>query len=266
MGAKSRKELITDVEDVLNALSAGKITAEQAKRKLAVLNIKRIGDLARLDVGRIHRIGIPEVVLAEGKNPEMVAKSTVALASTSGYTLVTRASEKHLKLIKLRVRRNFEVEYNPKARTIIVKKKGYLFPKRGKIGVLAAGTADTPVAEETAVAAEVMGCEVLKAYDVGVAGIHRLFEPLKRMVEEGVTAIVVVAGMEGTLPSLVSSLVDVPVVGVPTSIGYGVGLKGAGALMTMLQTCSPKLAVVNIDNGFGAGIFAASIARQTKRA
>jgi len=265
MGAKSRKELITDVEDVLNALSAGKITAEQAKRKLAGLNIKRIGDLARLDIGRVHRTGIPEVVLAEGKKPETVAKSAVALASTSGYALITRANKKHLKLIQSRLRRDFEVEYNSNARTILAKKKGHLFPKRGKIGVLAAGTADVPVAEEAAVAAEVMGCEVLKAYDVGVAGIHRLFKPLRRMVEKGVTAIVVVAGMEGTLPSLVSSLVDVPVVGVPTSIGYGVGLKGAGALMTMLQTCSPKLAVVNIDNGFGAGIFAASIARQSKR-
>ena len=265
MGIKIRKELIIDVEDVLNALLAGKITAEQAKRKLAGLNIKRIGDLARLDIGRVHRTGIPEVVLAEGKKPETVAKFAVALASTSGYALITRANKKHLKLIQSRLRRDFEVEYNSKARTILTKKKGHLFPKRGKIGILAAGTADVPVAEEAAVTAEVMSCEVLRAYDVGVAGIHRLFKPLRHMVEKGVTAIVVVAGMEGTLPSLVSSLVDVPVVGVPTSIGYGVGLKGAGALMTMLQTCSPKLAVVNIDNGFGAGIFAASIARQSKR-
>lgn len=265
MGAKGRKELITDVEDVLNALLAGKITPEQAKRKLAILNIRLIRDLARLDVGRIHRIGVPEVLLAEGKSPKTVANSAVALANTSGYALVTRVSKKHIKLIQSRIRKGFEVEYNSKARTIVVKKKGHRFPKKGKIGILAAGTADVPVAEEAAVAAEVMGCEVLRAYDVGVAGIHRLFKPLGRMVEKGVTAIVVVAGMEGTLPSLVSSLVDVPVVGVPTSIGYGVGLKGAGALMTMLQTCSPKLAVVNIDNGFGAGIFAASIARQSKR-
>jgi hypothetical protein len=128
--------------------------------------------------------------------------------------------------------------------------------------VLAAGTADIPVAEEAAVAAEVMGCEVLKAYDVGIAGIHRLFEPLRKMIERGVSALVVVAGMEGALPSVTSSLVDVPVIGVPTSIGYGVGAEGIGALVTMLQTCSPKLAVVNIDNGFGAGIFAALIARQ----
>ncbi len=265
MGAKSRKELITDVEGVLNALLAGKLTVGQAKRKLAALNIKRIGDLARLDVERIHRVGIPEVVLAEGKNPETVAKAAVALASTSGYSLVTRASKEHLKLIQKELRKDFEVEHNSKARTVVVRKKGHLFPTRGKIGVLAAGTADVPVAEEAAVSAEVMGCEVLKAYDVGVAGIHRLFEPLKHMVEQGVAAIVVVAGMEGTLPSLVSSLVDVPVIGVPTSIGYGVGLKGVGALMTMLQTCSPKIAVVNIDNGFGGGVFAASIAKRSRQ-
>ncbi len=265
MGAKSRKELITDVEGVLNALLAGKLTVGQAKRKLAALNIKRIGDLARLDVERIHRIGIPEVVLAEGKNPETVAKAAVALASTSGYSLVTRASKEHLKLIQKELRKDFEVEHNSKARTVVVRKKNHLFPTRGKIGVLAAGTADVPVAEEAAVSAEVMGCEVLKAYDVGVAGIHRLFEPLKHMVEQGVAAIVVVAGMEGTLPSLVSSLVDVPVIGVPTSIGYGVGLKGVGALMTMLQTCSPKIAVVNIDNGFGGGVFAASIAKRSRQ-
>ena len=265
MGEKGRKEIITDIEDVLNALLVGKLTLKQAKRKLVALNIKRIGDLARLDVERIHRIGIPEVVLAEGKNPETVAKAAVALASASGYALVTRANEKHLKSIQARLRKDFEIEYNSKGRTVVAKKKGHLFPKRGKIGVLAAGTADVPVAEEAAVAAEVMGCEVLKAYDVGVAGIHRLFEPLKHMVEQGVTAIVVVAGMEGTLPSLVSSLVDVPVIGVPTSIGYGVGLKGIGALVTMLQTCSPKIAVVNIDNGFGGGIFAASIAKQSKQ-
>ncbi len=265
MGAKVRKELITDVEGVLNALLAGKLTVEQAKRKLAALNIKRIGDLARLDVERIHRIGIPEVVLAEGKNPKTVAKAAVALAGTSGYALVTRVGKEHLKLIQKEIRKNFEVEHNSKARTVVVRKKGHRFPKRGKIGVLAAGTADVPVAEEAAVSAEVMGCEVLKAYDVGVAGIHRLFGPLKHMVEQGVAAIVVVAGMEGTLPSLVSSLVDVPVIGVPTSIGYGVGLKGIGALVTMLQTCSPKIAVVNIDNGFGGGVFAASIAKRLKQ-
>ncbi len=107
-----------------------------------------------------------------------------------------------------------------------------------------------------------MGCKVLKAYDVGIAGIHRLFRPLELMARQGVAALVVVAGMEGALPSVVASLVDVPVIGVPTSVGYGVGLKGAAALMSMLQSCSPKIAVVNIDNGLGAGVFAGLIARQ----
>lgn len=265
MGAKSRKELVTDVEGVLNALLAGKITAKQAKRKLAILNIRLIGDLARLDVGRIHRIGVPEVLLAEGKNPEVVVKSAVALSSTSGYALVTRASKKHLNLIQSRLRKDFELEYNPKASTILVKKKGYRFPMRGKIGVLAAGTADVPVAEEAVVAAEVMGCGVFRAYDVGVAGIHRLFRPLSNMIEKGVAAIVVVAGMEGTLPSLVASLVDVPVIGVPVSTGYGAGGKGLAALLTMLQSCSPGLTVVNINNGFGGGVAAALIARRAAK-
>ncbi|MCS7131236.1 MAG: nickel pincer cofactor biosynthesis protein LarB, partial [Hadesarchaea archaeon] len=178
---------------------------------------------------------------------------------------ITRAGGKHLKELKARLPKGFELEHNERARTIVVKRKGYAFPKVGKIGVLAAGTADIPVAEEASVAAQVMGCEVLKAYDVGVAGIHRLFEPLRRMIDEGVAAIVVVAGMEGALPSVVSSLVNVPVIGVPTSVGYGVGANGIGALVTMLQSCSPKLAVVNIDNGFGAGVFAALVARQASR-
>jgi NCAIR mutase (PurE)-related protein len=143
----------------------------------------------------------------------------------------------------------------------LVKRRNHVFPKAGRIGVLAAGTADVAVAEEASVAAEVMGCQVMKAYDVGIAGIHRLFKPLEHMLRKGVSALVVVAGMEGALPSVVASLVDVPVIGVPTSVGYGVGTKGVAALMTMLQTCSPKVVVVNIDNGLGAGIFAGMIAR-----
>jgi hypothetical protein len=256
-----RKKLDLGVEDVLRKLKAGDLTIEEAKRRLAALNIKRISDLARLDTCRAHRIGVPEVVLAEGKNPEMVARSAAKMAEESGYALVTRVTLKHLKRLRA-LPKGFELDYNERARTAVVKRRGHVFPRVGKVGVLAAGTADVPVAEEAAVAAGVMGCEVIKAYDVGIAGIHRLFEPLERMVDKGVAAVIAVAGMEGALPSVVSSLVDVPVIGVPTSVGYGVGVEGLGALMTMLQTCSPKLVVVNIDNGFGAGVFAALIARQ----
>lgn len=264
MPRKVSRELVVNVDAILRKLLRGELTIEQARRRLSALNVRRIKDLAKLDVGRAHRTGAPEAILAEGKDPKTVAKSAAALAQANSYALVTRARVAHVKAIKAKLR-GFEVKHNPRARTVLVKKKGHVFPKSGKIGVLAAGTADVPVAEEAAVAAEVMGCEVLKAYDVGVAGIHRLFEPLQHMVKAGVSVLVVVAGMEGTLPSVVSSLTDVPVVGVPTSVGYGVGIKGIGALMTMLQSCSPKLAVVNIENGFGAGVFAALVARQSSR-
>lgn len=257
-----RKKLDLGVEDILRKLKAGDLTVEEAKRKLAVLNIRRISDLARLDTRRAHRIGVPEVILAEGKSPEAVARAAATMVEEIGYALVTRVTRGHLKRLRVTLSRGFELDYNKMARAVVVKRRGHVFPKVGRVGVLAAGTADTPVAEEATVAAEVMGCEVIKAYDVGIAGIHRLFEPIKRMIDKGVVAVVVVAGMEGSLPSVVASLVDVPVIGVPTSVGYGVGVDGLGALMTMLQTCSPKLAVVNIDNGFGAGVFAALIARQ----
>jgi hypothetical protein len=186
------------------------------------------------------------------------------MARHQGYALVTRVTPKHVKKLRASLPKGFELDYNPRGRTAVMKRRGFQFPKVGKVGILAAGTADIPVAEEAAVTAEVLGCEVIKAYDVGVAGIHRLFDPLKKMVDEKVSVIITIAGMEGTLPSLVSSLVSVPVIGVPTSVGYGVGIKGVGALMTMLQSCSPKLAVVNIDNGLGAGAFAASMMRELR--
>lgn len=252
------------VEEILRKLLAGELTITQAKRKLAAFNIKRVSDFARLDVGRLPRIGVPEVILAEGKTPAEVARAGVEMAKECGYALITRLGPKHLRALRRALPRSLKLDPRPKARAAVLKRRGFRFQSLGKVGVLAAGTADIPVAEEAVVAAEVMGCEVIKAYDVGIAGIHRLFGPLKRMLSQGVAALVVVAGMEGALPSLVSSLVDVPVVGVPTSVAYGVGVGGVGALMTMLQTCSPKLAVVNIDNGFGAGVFAALVAKQSR--
>ena len=159
--------------------------------------------------------------------------------------------------------RSFRVQRNSIGRTVVVKKKG-ANPKEsgGKIAILAAGTSDIPTAEEARVTAEVMGCKVLAHYDVGIAGIHRLLEPLKEVLDDNVSAVVVVAGMEGALPSVVRGLVTVPVIGVPTSTGYGYGGHGQAALMTMLQSCAPGLTVVNIDNGFGAGATAALVANQ----
>jgi len=223
--------------------------------------------LIALNVNRQYRTGIPEIIFAEGKNSAEVADIAIALATAKGFALISRARGTDVEAIKKRLEEQgeaFEIDYNEVAKTIRVQKSGYEFEKAGKIGLIAAGTADLPVAEEARVVAEVCGCEVIKAYDVGIAGIHRLVEPLEGIVNANVAAIIVVAGMEGALPSVVASLVNVPVIGVPTSVGYGLGGKGVAALLSMLQSCSPGLAVVNIDNGVGAGTFAAKCAYRKK--
>ena len=227
---------------------------------------KHIGILegfAKLDIRRTERTGIPEAILAEGKTTDQVVEALRRMAGDAGLALATRVDEVCASAIKRSLGSKFQVQRVPLARTVVVAKKG-VSPKAtgGVIAILAAGTSDVPTAEEARVTAEVMGCEVLAHYDVGIAGIHRLLEPLDAVLSKGVSAVVVVAGMEGALPSVVRGLVAVPVIGVPTSTGYGYGGHGQAALMTMLQSCAPGLTVVNIDNGFGAGATAALIANQ----
>ena len=251
------------METILKRFARGEIGIEEACKELRQESVRRLKDFARIDVNRQYRTGIPEIIFAEGKNSAEVADIAIALATAKGFALISRAKGTDVETIKKRLEEQdeaFEIDYNEVAKTIRVKKKGYEFEKTGKIGLIAAGTADLPVAEEARVVAEVCGCEVIKAYDVGIAGIHRLVEPLEGIVNADVAAIIVVAGMEGALPSVVASLVNVPVIGVPTSVGYGLGGKGVAALLSMLQSCSPGLAVVNIDNGVGAGTFAAKCA------
>jgi hypothetical protein len=226
----------------------------------------KLKDFARIDINRSYRSGVPEIIFAEGKRSEEVVDIAVALVTEKNFALVSRAREEDFEaIIKIKGRLEsafkfeLDIDYNKVARTILIKKKGYKFKKIGKIGLIAAGTADIPVAEEARVVAEVCGCEVISAYDVGIAGIHRLVEPLEEIVNTDARAIIVVAGMEGALPSVVASLVDIPVIGVPTSVGYGAGGKGIAALLSMLQSCSPGVAVVNIDNGVGAGAFASKL-------
>lgn len=226
-----------------------------------------IEGFAKLDAHRSERTGIPEAVLAEGKTNDQVVEALKRMAETTGVALATRVSEECAVAIKRALGSKLKVNRNALSRTVVVQKKGAKpRPTGGVIAILAAGTSDIPTAEEARVTAEVMGCEVLAHYDVGIAGIHRLLEPIKTVISKGVSAIVVVAGMEGALPSVVRGLVAVPVIGVPTSTGYGYGGHGQAALMTMLQSCAPGLTVVNIDNGFGAGATAALIANQIVRA
>jgi len=255
------------MEEILKKVAHGELSIEEASKALKSERIKKIKDFARIDLSRSQRTGIPEVIFASGKSSSEVADIAMAHATAKDFALISRAREEDADELKKCVKdlKDFEVDYNPVARTILVKRRGYTFENRGKIGIIAAGTADIPVAEEARVVAEVCGCEVIKAYDVGIAGIHRLAAPLEELVKEDVAAIIVVAGMEGALPSVVAGLVDVPVIGVPTSVGYGLGGKGIAALLSMLQSCAPGLAVVNIDNGVGAGTFAAKCVQHRKK-
>ncbi|MEX1140434.1 MAG: nickel pincer cofactor biosynthesis protein LarB [Bacteroidota bacterium] len=216
---------------------------------------------ANLDFHRRERTGIPEAIFAEGKTVDQVVLLTDQMVERAGMVLVTRISAEMAREVKTRVAH--PMKYYESARAIVAIRGGFRLPATGgAIAVLAAGTSDLPVAEEARVTAECMGCTVSAFYDVGVAGIHRLVGPLEHIHEKKISAVVVVAGMEGALPTVVRGLVAVPVIGVPTSVGYGYGGKGEAALMTMLQSCAPGLTVVNIDNGFGAGATAALIANR----
>lgn len=228
--------------------------------------IKEIEDIAKLDIYRDKQCGIPEVILAEGKEPKWVVKLLMGMVKARGIAIATRVSKECFKEIKRSKPKNFQLKHFEKAKMVAMTQTGYKIKKpNAKVGLIAAGTADIPVAEEARITMELLGIQLIYAYDVGIAGLHRLFSPLEKMLKEKVSCIVVVAGMEGALPTVVKSLVDMPVIGVPTSIGYGFGGKGESALMTMLQSCSSGLVVVNIDNGFGAGCAAALIAKQSAK-
>lgn len=242
------------------------MSIQEGKRSRMSRRIKEIRDVARLDIYRDKRCSIPEVILTEGKEPKWAAELLIAIAKERGMAIATRVDKECFKEIVRKHRKNFRLIHYERARMVVISKAGYKFKMgNGRVGLMAAGTADIPVAEEAKCTIELLGCKVISAYDVGVAGLHRLFSPLERMLKEKVTCIVVVAGMEGALPTVVRSLVDIPVIGVPTSVGYGYGGKGESALMTMLQSCSPGLVVVNIDNGFGAACAAVLIAKQSKK-
>jgi len=259
------------LKEILEKLACKELSIEEAEKllkgDLISTAIEEIDDIAKLDLYRQARTGIPEVILAEGKLPEDAALLAVRMASKSGYTLVSRISTEVVEKTKAILPEMLELEINERARMMILKKKGYTHVKYpGKIGIFAAGTSDIPVAEESRIIAEAMGVSTYTAYDVGIAGLHRLFPHLKTMLEEDVDALVVVAGMEGALPSVVAGLVDIPVVGVPSPVGYGLGGKGFAALNSMLQSCAPGVMVVNIDNGLGAGTAAALIALKVAKA
>lgn len=237
-----------DIEQLLNDVRGGRVSIPRAVQRLRALPFEDLG-FASLDHHRSIRQGFPEVVLCEGKTAKQVVAIARALLKKGGPFLATRAEPAVAKAIMKLDRR---ARYHEDARIVSVESAR---PRRaGHVLILTAGTADVPVAEEARVTAEVMGSRVETLYDVGVAGLHRLLGRKDRLFEARVA--VVVAGMDGVLPSVVGGLVDCPVVAVPTSKGYGASFGGLAALLTMLNSCAAGVAVMNIDNGFGAGCLA----------
>ncbi|MDK2794996.1 MAG: pyridinium-3,5-biscarboxylic acid mononucleotide synthase [Archaeoglobaceae archaeon] len=214
-------------------------------------------NLAKLDFDREQRAGKPEAIFCEGKPVEVVVRIAEEYRNRGKAVLFTRLNKEQIDAL-----RAMGAEVNEIARTATF---GGAEKVIGSVAILTAGTADISVAEEAAVTAKFLGLEVLKFYDVGVAGLHRIVEPVKAIREKKVDSVIVIAGMEGALPSVVAGLVDVPVIAVPTSVGYGVHLKGISTLFAMLQSCPSGVAVVNIDNGFGAAVFAYLISRVKER-
>ena len=214
------------------------------------------------DLSREKRCGIPEVVYGRSKPVDDLASIARSFINSRRRVIITKLSAaKASRLSESFSKSGVSISYHSKSGVMVLKKKGFRAVKGGLVGILAAGTSDIPVAEEAGVILKELGCSVISEYDVGIAGLHRLFPALSRMRKAAV--LVVVAGMEGALPSVVSGLVKVPVIGVPTSVGYGVGAGGIISLCTMLNSCSP-VAVVNIDNGYGAAALAYKIAVQHK--
>jgi len=242
------------IRKLFEQVRRGKVSPDEAVERLRHLPFEDLG-FAKVDHHRALRAGMPEVILGENKTPTQVAQIFSRLARHGGNVLATRASKEQYAAVKKKVRK---AEYRELARAIVLRRNHTKYGK-GLIAVVSAGTSDIPVAEEAVVTAEVMGNDVEHLFDVGVAGIHRLLAHRETLTRARV--IIVCAGMEGALPSVVGGLVGVPVIAVPTSIGYGAAFKGVAALLGMMNSCASNVSVVNIDNGFGAGYVASLINR-----
>lgn len=241
---------------LLKQIEEGSKTAQEAMEDISLSPEMLVGNYADIDLHRSLRQGMPEVVYGAGKTAEQIAGIVSAMKERGvPNIMVTRLTQEKADLIC----KETEIEYDPVSRIAVANRKET--EKKGKIVVLSAGTSDLPVAEEAAVTAELYGNYVERVYDVGVAGIHRLLHRLP--VLEDAKVIVAVAGMEGAIVSVVGGLVACPVIGVPTSVGYGANFGGTAALLSMLNSCASGVSVVNIDNGFGAGVLASKINQQS---
>ncbi len=237
-----------DIEEILKKLDG---------KSISKLFLQKISENLIIDTSRHKRAGKPEAVFSEFKTKDEVIEIAKNSIKNKSPVLFTRLRDEHMDELE-----KIGLDVNRKARTA---KYLNLDEKSGKVAIFSAGSSDIHVAEEAKETAEFLGLDVFSFYDVGVAGIHRLIEPLEQLKNENIDSIIVVAGMEGALPSVIAGLVDIPVIAVPTSVGYGTSLSGFTALFSMLQSCSSGIAVVNIDNGFGAAVFAYLISKRIRK-
>ena len=255
-------EDMDDLEKTLAAVASGDLSPASAARRLKAGEVRYLDEFAALDLGRAARKGVPEVVYARGKSPGQVAEICAVVLESAERVVVSLPSPEHEAAVRERLP---EAPLRRAGRSFVLG-SGEPAPTGGRVGALSAGTSDLPVLEEALAVAREMGVRAMSFNDVGVAGIHRLAAPLEELGAFDPDVLIVAAGMEGALPSVVSGLVAVPVIGLPTSTGYGLGGDGTAAILGMLQTCSPGLSVVNVDNGVGAGATAALIANRAARA
>ncbi|RAP45647.1 MAG: hypothetical protein BZ135_05535 [Methanosphaera sp. rholeuAM6] len=253
------------MKDILIKLIEGDISIEDAQNELKVTQIRELGDNIKFDVRRENRVGVPEAVYAQGKTDEDLLTIINNIGSVTNL-MITRLPEDRFNNIKNKIDEEIlEISTYYQTGSILTINKTQPKKQRGKVGIITAGTADIPVAEESRITLEQAGYTAIRTYDVGVAGIHRLIDKITYLIDEKVDVIITLAGMEGALPSVVAGIVDMPVIAVPTSTGYGVGEKGFTALFAMLQSCAPGIATMNIDNGYGAGAYAITILKQIEK-
>lgn len=241
------------LKQLMQQVAGGEVSPDEALGRFKMLPYEDLG-FARVDHHRRLRKGFPEVIFGQGKTPNQIAEIAAAIHAQGAAVLATRVDDEKAQAV---LEQMPELEHHPLARCLSMEAAEKPAQGKGVVAVIAAGTSDLPVAEEAVITAQLMGSKVKTVYDVGVAGLHRLLASAK--VLQTANCFVVVAGMEGALPSVIAGLVDGPVVAVPTSIGYGTSFGGLAALLGMLNSCAPGLSVVNIDNGFGAGYMAGLI-------
>ena len=250
-----------NLDEILAAVAGGSLSPKEAAGRLRGGKVRYLDEFAVLDVGRTARKGVPEVVYAPGKTAAQVAKICTSILEHTERVVISGPDPEQVSLLRETLP---SVPIRSTGRAIIAG-SGESAPTGGRVVAISAGTSDLPVLEEAVAVAREMGVTVESFQDVGVAGIHRLAAPLEAIRAFDPDCVVVAAGMEGALPSVISALVAVPVVGLPTSTGYGLGGDGTAAILGMLQSCSPGLSVVNVDNGIGAGVTAALVANRAAR-